>query len=103
MMIKAEKIRKATLAAIAQRDAYVNSTTEDVAEMYRKAADDMAALGEAFFTRLAPTPLQDPHWVAADPDVAALLGLSPEWMGSEAALAVFSGNALLQRRHSGNY
>lgn len=43
MMIKAEKIRKATLAAIAQRDAYVNSTTDDVAAMYRKAADDMAA------------------------------------------------------------
>ncbi len=57
--------------------------------------EGFAALGEAFFTRLAPTPLQDPHWVAADPDVAALLGLSPEWMGSEAALAVFSGNALL--------
>ncbi|TFV03033.1 hypothetical protein E4T85_21075, partial [Bacillus stratosphericus] len=43
-MSKAEKIRKATLAAIVQRDAYVNSTTDDVAEMYRKAADDMAVM-----------------------------------------------------------
>ncbi|MFC3874856.1 hypothetical protein [Neisseria musculi] len=42
-MSKAEKIRKATLAAVAQRDAYVNETTDDIAEMYRKAADDMAA------------------------------------------------------------
>ena len=57
--------------------------------------EGFAALGEAFFTRLTPTPLQDPYWVAADADAAALLGLSPEWMGSEAALAVFSGNTLL--------
>ena len=40
---KAKKIRKATRAAIAQRDAYVNETTADIASMYRKAADDMAA------------------------------------------------------------
>lgn len=40
---KAKKIRKATRAAIAQRDAYVNETTADIAAMYRKAADDMAA------------------------------------------------------------
>mgnify|MGYP001737653302 CR=1 FL=1 len=36
---KAKKIRKATRAAIAQRDAYVNETTADIASMYRKAAD----------------------------------------------------------------
>ena len=40
---KAKKIRKATRSAIAQRDAYVNETTADIAAMYRKAADDMAA------------------------------------------------------------
>lgn len=40
-MNKADKIRKATLAAVAQRDAYVNRSTEDVAELYRKAAEQL--------------------------------------------------------------
>lgn len=42
-MSKAEKIRKATLVAIAQRDAYVNSSTDDIIALYQKAADDLAA------------------------------------------------------------
>lgn len=42
-MSKFEKIRKATLAAIAQRDAYVNSSTEEVARLYRQAAEQLSA------------------------------------------------------------
>ncbi|MCZ2105571.1 MAG: YdiU family protein [Burkholderiales bacterium] len=55
----------------------------------------LAALGEAFYTRVAPTPLPDPYWVARDGQVAALLGLPTHWMDGAQALAAFSGNALL--------
>ncbi len=35
-------------------------------------------LGEAFHTRLPPTPLPDPHWVGWSPQAAALLDLPPQ-------------------------
>lgn len=41
-MNKADKIRRATLAAIAQRNAYVNRSTEEAAELYRRAAEQIA-------------------------------------------------------------
>lgn len=55
-----------------------------------------AALGPQFFTELVPTPLPDPYWIAGSPDTAALIGLEPEWLGSDAALQVLSGNAVLR-------
>ena len=51
-----------------------------------------AALGPAFFTRLAPQPLPAPYWVGRSQAVANELGLSEEWMASSAALEVFTGN-----------
>jgi uncharacterized protein YdiU (UPF0061 family) len=51
-----------------------------------------AALGEAFFTRLQPTPLPAPHWVGTSPAVADLLGLDRAWLASAVALDAFSGN-----------
>ena len=53
-----------------------------------------AALGPAFFTELAPTPLPAPHWVGASAEVAALLGLPADWQKRGDALEVFAGNAL---------
>ena len=55
-----------------------------------------AALGPAFYTRLEPRPLPTPHTVAHSPDAAALLGLDADWLCSDAALQIFSGNALPQ-------
>ena len=55
-----------------------------------------AALGPAFYTRLEPRPLPTPHTVAHSPDAAALLGLDADWLHSDAALQIFSGNALPQ-------
>ena len=37
--------------------------------------DGFATLGNTFYTRVEPTPLPEPCWVARDPQVAALLGL----------------------------
>jgi uncharacterized protein YdiU (UPF0061 family) len=51
-----------------------------------------AALGPAFFTRLAPQPLPAPYWVGRSQAVAAELGLPDHWMTSNAVLEVFSGN-----------
>jgi uncharacterized protein YdiU (UPF0061 family) len=54
-----------------------------------------AALGPDFHTRLAPTPLPAPYWVGRSPAVAATLGLPADWLASEAALTVLTGNAPL--------
>ncbi|MGE0350458.1 protein adenylyltransferase SelO [Hydrogenophaga sp.] len=51
-----------------------------------------AELGDAFFTRLQPTPLPAPHWVGTSPAVADLLGLDRAWLASPAALDAFTGN-----------
>jgi len=57
-------------------------------------SNSFAALGPAFFSRLDPRPLPAPYPVASSPTVAALLGLDATWLQSDAALQLFSGNAL---------
>ena len=54
-----------------------------------------AELGEAFYTRLAPQPLPQPHWVARNPALAAAIGLPEGWLDSDEALQALSGNAVL--------
>jgi uncharacterized protein YdiU (UPF0061 family) len=54
-----------------------------------------ASLGPAFFTALQPTPLPQPHWIGTSTDVANLLALDVDWMASDEALQVFTGNARL--------
>ncbi|MGY8559588.1 protein adenylyltransferase SelO [Paracidovorax citrulli] len=58
--------------------------------------DGFAALGPDFFTELVPTPLPGPRWVAGSEATARLIGLEPDWLGSDAAVQVLSGNALLR-------
>ena len=53
-----------------------------------------AALGPDFFTRLEPTPLPAPHWVACSSAVAQLIGLDELHLHSNEALEVFTGNRL---------
>ncbi|WP_083598805.1 protein adenylyltransferase SelO [Massilia sp. CF038] len=61
-------------------------------------ADDLpfdnafAALPPAFFTRLMPTPLPAPYFVAASPSAAALVGLDAEKLKDAELVAVFTGN-----------
>ena len=54
----------------------------------------ITALGERFYTELAPTPMPDPHWVARSSACAQELGWTPDWWQRAGALDVFSGNAL---------
>ncbi|WP_342128593.1 protein adenylyltransferase SelO [Hydrogenophaga sp. OTU3427] len=55
-------------------------------------ASRFAALGPAFGTALPPTPLPAPYWVGRNPALAQGLGLNPDWMDSDEALSVFTGN-----------
>ena len=57
--------------------------------------NSFAALDPAFFTRLSPTSLPSPYWVARSRRVAAELGLDGEWMRSDEALNAFTGNRVL--------
>jgi uncharacterized protein YdiU (UPF0061 family) len=52
----------------------------------------MHSLGPAFWTELPAQPLPEVHWVARSEALAADLGLS-DWLRSELALQVLSGNA----------
>lgn len=58
-----------------------------------------AQLGKAFLTHLPPTPLPHAQWVARSPEVAALTGLPPDFLETDAALQAFTGNAVLPGSH----
>lgn len=53
-----------------------------------------ASLGDAFFTRLAPTPLPSPYWICRNPQLLADLGWPAQGLSSPDALQAFSGNAI---------
>ncbi len=53
-----------------------------------------ARLPEAFYARVAPTPVAAPRLIALNVELAALLGLDPETLLPDDAAAVFSGNAV---------
>ncbi len=55
-----------------------------------------AALGDAFYTPLTPQGLPSPYWVGVSRAMADALGLSDEWLASDEALHVFSGNTVPQ-------
>ncbi|RYE68936.1 MAG: YdiU family protein [Oxalobacteraceae bacterium] len=66
-------------------------------------ADDLpldnsfAELPPAFHTRLMPTPMPAPYFVAASAKAAALVGLDPADLAHEDFVAVFTGNAVPPR------
>ena len=59
--------------------------------------NSFAALGEDFFTALAPTPLPAPYWVGRSDAVAHELGLSADQLSSDALLQALSAGQRLQR------
>ncbi len=61
-----------------------------------KWANRFARLGPDFYTELLPSPLPSPYWVSRNRALAGELGLQEEWLASEDALAVFTGNQLAQ-------
>ncbi|MDB5731960.1 MAG: hypothetical protein JWQ03_1855 [Variovorax sp.] len=52
-----------------------------------------ASLGPAFLTRLRPTPLPEPCWVARSVPAARELGIDPAWLDTAEALDILTGNA----------
>lgn len=56
--------------------------------------NSFARLGADFFTRLQPTALPEPYWVARSEAMVRGLGLDPDWVRSAQALEIFTGNAL---------
>jgi uncharacterized protein YdiU (UPF0061 family) len=57
--------------------------------------EGFAALGPAFGTRLAPTPLADPHLVSVNRKLAAELGLDAGLLAGPEGVAAFTGNERL--------
>src|SRR5688572_5665013 len=51
-----------------------------------------AELPPAFYTRLMPTPLPAPYFVAASRRAAQLAGLDPDFLASEEGVELFTGN-----------
>ncbi|WP_286764205.1 MULTISPECIES: protein adenylyltransferase SelO [Rhodopirellula] len=49
---------------------------------------------QAGFSRVKPTPVSAPKWVAGSKEVAELIGLDPKWLGSAELTEVLAGNAL---------
>jgi uncharacterized protein YdiU (UPF0061 family) len=66
-------------------------------------ADDLplnnsfAELPPAFYTRLMPTPLPAPYFVAASAPAASLVGLDPRALANDDFVAVFTGNRVAAR------
>ncbi|WP_436835991.1 protein adenylyltransferase SelO [Janthinobacterium lividum] len=56
-----------------------------------------AALPPAFYTRLMPTPLPAPYFVAASAPAAALIGLDAARLAEPDYVALLSGNAVAER------
>jgi uncharacterized protein YdiU (UPF0061 family) len=51
-----------------------------------------AALGPEYHTRLLPTPLPSPYWVGRSEALARTMGLAPDWLHGNDALAALTGN-----------
>ncbi|MCK9517261.1 MAG: YdiU family protein [Ottowia sp.] len=59
----------------------------------RLAEPAIRQLGPSFFRAVGPEPLPEPHWVAINDLLARELDLDKEWLASDEALELFSGNA----------
>ena len=68
------------------------SPERDDLDLGLKWHNSFAALGEAFFSDLAPKPLPAPYWVGRSKAVARELGLSADQMSSDPLLQALSGN-----------
>jgi uncharacterized protein YdiU (UPF0061 family) len=55
----------------------------------------LGELGPAFFSRVEPQPLSQPHWIARNGALARELGLDEQWLASQEALFGFAGCAVL--------
>ena len=68
---------------------------EDCAFFKVPKTNSFATLPADFYTRLPTTALKDPVLVHTNPQVGALLGLTPEHLCSQAFLDIVSGSSAL--------
>ncbi|MGR3290818.1 MAG: protein adenylyltransferase SelO [Paracoccaceae bacterium] len=54
--------------------------------------NSFAKLPDRFFTRQPPVQVRDPDLISVNADLAAQLGIDPDWLGSPQAVATFAGN-----------
>ncbi|KQP82649.1 protein adenylyltransferase SelO [Methylobacterium sp. Leaf117] len=55
-------------------------------------ANTYARLPERFFAEVAPTPVAAPRLIRVNAELAALLGIDPDWLASPDGVAVLAGN-----------
>jgi uncharacterized protein YdiU (UPF0061 family) len=55
----------------------------------------LAELGPAFYSRIEPQALKQPHWIARNNALARELGLDEQWLASQEALHGFAGCTVL--------
>ena len=74
----------------------IDATLEErnLAEPDLKWGNSFARLGPAFYTELQPTPLPSPYWVGRSRALARELGLEDQWLESDRALALLTGNRI---------
>jgi serine/tyrosine/threonine adenylyltransferase len=60
-------------------------------------ANAFSALPPAFYTKLMPTPLPAPYFVAASAKAASLIGIDPNALAQEEFVAAFTGNKVPAR------
>lgn len=58
-------------------------------------SNNFYSLGESFFSKINPSPLPNPKLISSSKEVAALIGLDEQELGSELFLNIVSGNHLL--------
>jgi uncharacterized protein YdiU (UPF0061 family) len=75
-----------------RRMASIDTAPTAALEAERLGRAAFAALGPAFFSRVTPAALPEPHWIARSAEVARDLGLDAAWFASDEALELFSGN-----------
>jgi uncharacterized protein YdiU (UPF0061 family) len=91
------------LLTVEFRRAHISTIEPEDTEGNAIAAEDLpfdnsfAELPPAFYTRLMPTPLPAPYFVAASARAASLVGLAPAELAQEDFVAVFSGNQVPPR------
>ena len=51
-------------------------------------------LPERFYSRQSPTKVRKPELIRANPALAKLLGIDPEWLSSDDGIATMAGNLI---------
>jgi len=88
---KQEKVLHETLEQLRYDNSFIRALPADP-----ESRNNLRQVHGACFSRIAPSPVPDPRLIAASPEVAEILGLSPEASRDPAFVEVLSGNRTVQ-------